>query len=322
MNTLEPQRKPFIAETTEQYFKPYVKKLNELLDKYPVTNGTFWQKYRASPRSVPDLRNRLMKHMDASDMPTYIGIGRWCRHTPFMGKTEAAAEVKEAQQKLWAKGWYCHDHRPWLRCTSCGWKYSCAICANPHTCPHCKQGFRCNWEGCDARSNRGPDGSAPRHTYHIAETVNGEGWQQNGRRITPRVQLMMNRLHQPPVYRRFFPKSVSDIPRDGIISVRPISIRQDKRLNPIRGGWGDAPGYPVKEANYYDERVGAEGIKFVEEWEGPRGVPSGQAGKALVEEVTEDEGTSGKGKKRKREAEKRLLGDVTSALRAARRVRR
>ncbi|KAI1658892.1 hypothetical protein F4813DRAFT_355061 [Daldinia decipiens] len=245
VESTEPGRREEIADLQREYFRPYVRRLDDLLTKYPQTNGVLWQKYRTQPTNVYDARNRLVRHMDTMRAPTYIGIGRWCRHVPPPGINEVTNEGKNMLMELWTKGWYCLDHRPWIRCTSCGWKYSCAICTNPHSCPHCKTGFSCNWKGCGTKSDDRPDETTAQPTYQISMTTNPEGYQQHGRRITPKLRPLED-LDRPPQYRQFFPKGVHDIPQDGPIYAKNISkkFHAPKFFHP--GGWDRRGRYPVR----------------------------------------------------------------------------
>ncbi|KAI1799753.1 hypothetical protein F4811DRAFT_74194 [Daldinia bambusicola] len=222
-NAVEPSKHAYYRGVADQYYKPYIQALIDTLDKHPVTDGTLWRRYRASPNSVPDLRRRLVQYMDKNQKPAYVGVGRWCRHKPAPGKPNLGTEHTEMRERGWRRGWYCPDHRPWIRCSSCNWKYSCAICTNPHSCPHCNQAFTCIAPGCNIRSDRYRDGRRKDYTYNVAETVKGEGWIQNGRRITPRPRNILSRMHLPPRYRAFFPKDVSDIPEEGPIFTKPVS---------------------------------------------------------------------------------------------------
>lgn len=132
-----------------------------------------WQKYRAYPTNVYEARTRLVQYMNNTRAPTYVGIGRWCRHAAPPGISEVTSEGRNMGMELWTKGWYCINHRPWIRCTSCGWKYSCVICTNPHSCPHCKTGFRCTWDGCWKKSDDRPAGTRARATYVKVQIYHG-----------------------------------------------------------------------------------------------------------------------------------------------------
>ncbi|KAI2778587.1 hypothetical protein F4815DRAFT_501186 [Daldinia loculata] len=176
--------------------------------------------------------------------------------------------------------------------------------------------------------------------YQVAATTNPEGWQQNGRRITPKLRESLEDLDHPPRYRKFFPKTVEDIPEDGPIYAKNITRKFHDQRHIHTGGWDRKNKYPIRLHESYDPSLGGEGIKFVQPWEvpqrpgevsqGPGQVPrrlkdvtqqplgGGQASMALAERSISDKG----GKRKREDDDEGLLGDLLSALHTARKTKR
>ncbi|KAI0848557.1 hypothetical protein F5Y00DRAFT_237758 [Daldinia vernicosa] len=335
----EPARNNEIVDLFDNWFMPYIRALINVFTTYPENNAEFWRRYRTGNNNIVQLRNRLVNRMDSTKAPTYLGVGRWCRHAPPPGQHEHNGERKRMQEERWTKGWYCVKHRPWLRCTSCGWKYSCVICANPYSCPHCKSSFRCTEESCAVKSDDRPEGTDAQPSYRISVSTNSEGWQQNGRRITPRsARNIFQNMGREARYRQFFPKTVNDIRRDGPIYNKNLSAKFHQPHQVLNGGYDREGKYPTIDRNYWDTDLGAEGLKFIQPWEVPQypghvptqprrgtfsnrgGQSGGQASMALVESDISDTDTGGK---RKREGhDEDLLEDMLSALHTARKAKR
>ncbi|KAI0118998.1 hypothetical protein F4814DRAFT_410192 [Daldinia grandis] len=319
IEAMDPARQSEIAGIVDGYFTPYLRRLSDLLTRYPTTNATLWLKYRVNPTNVQEARTRLTQYMNRDGGTTYIGIGRWCRHAPPPGTYEHGAEGKAMKMELWTKGWYCSDHRAWNRCTSCGWKYSCVICSNPHACPHCKTGFRCTWEGCTHKSDDRPTATRAQPTYQVAVTTNPEGWQQNGRRITPILRDVAQAVNPRQHYRKFFPKTQRDIQEDGPIYNRNLSRKFLDPNKVITGGYDRRGRYPVRLHETFDADLGGEGYKFIQQWEVPKrpgDVPQPPGGPRANMALAEG------GKRKREDDDEGLLGELLSSLHTARKAKR